>query len=89
MRRFGDRQLKAYPVQTASFANDGTRLFVGSDHSLVRRYVCEVCLPLQELDELASTRLARGLSDEERKRYVLPSPLLAWIADHMPSSPAP
>jgi hypothetical protein len=78
-----------YVVRTVSFADQGMRLIVGSDDGHVRRYACEVCLPLQELDELVSTRLARGLSDEERKRYVTPSPLLAWIADHMPSSPAP
>jgi WD40 repeat protein len=72
-------------VRAVSFASDGTRIVAGSDDGTVRRYVCEVCLPLPGLVRLASSRLARGLSDDERRRYVTQGALLGWIADHLAS----
>lgn len=72
-------------VRLVSFASDGRRIVAGSNDGKVRRYECEVCLPLPGLADLVSARLARGLSDEERERYLSQSALLGWIADRLPS----
>ena len=74
-----------YAIQTVSFANDGTWVFAGSGDGMVRRYTCEVCLPLPKLNDLISSRTGRILSDEERAHYVPVSPLLGWIVDRLPS----
>ena len=71
-------------VKAVSFANGGTEIIAGSMDGTVRRYGCEVCLPLPRLVELTSARLARGLTDDERQRYVAPG-FLGWIVDWLPS----
>jgi len=81
------RQLLSYrsatwAVEAVSFANDGKRIFAVGGDGKVRRYDCEVCLPLPALIDLISSRVGRGLSAEERARYVPQSTLLGWMAGH-------
>jgi WD40 repeat protein len=71
-------------VKAVSFANGGTEIIAGGMDGTVRRYACDVCLPLPKLAALASTRLARQLTEDERQRYVAQSALLGWIADWLP-----
>jgi len=85
------RQLLSYQsaqrlVRTVAFANNGQRIFAGSDDGMVRRYACEVCLPLPGLIDLLDTRTARALSAEERARYMPEYALASWIARRLPSA---
>ena len=84
------RQLLSYrsagwAVRMVSFAKDGTTIFAGSRDGTVRRYECEVCLPLSALIDLVSTRASRGLSAEEHAKYVPENALLGWIVGRSPS----
>ncbi|WP_217568445.1 TIR domain-containing protein [Mesorhizobium sp. GbtcB19] len=71
-------------VRMVSFVGDETRFITGSDDRLVRRYECKACLPLPELAKLATSRLGRALTDQERNQYLPQNSLLAWIGDHLP-----
>jgi len=68
-------------VKVVSFANNGTEIIAGSMDGAVRRYECEVCLPLPKLVERVSAQLARTLTDDERRNYVASGTLLGWIVD--------
>lgn len=71
-----------WAVETVSFSNDGTKIFAAGGPATVRRYECEVCLPLPALIDLVSSRLGRGLSAEERAQYVPKSTLGGWMTSY-------
>src|SRR5262249_2962175 len=77
-----------WAVQTVSFADDGTTIFAGSGDGTLRRYQCEVCAALPVLLDLSASRAARGLSEQERARYVPGNALLDWIVDRFQSRPS-
>jgi WD40 repeat protein len=68
-----------WAVETVSFSNDGTKIFAAGGIGKVRRYECEVCLPLPALTDLIAVRTARELSADERARYVPKNWLLDWM----------
>jgi hypothetical protein len=70
-------------VLTVTFANDGTEIVATCEDGTARRYHCEIYLPLPKLVELASSRLARELADDERQRYVTQGALLGRIMDRL------
>jgi hypothetical protein len=53
-----------------AFAGDDTTIFSASRDGVVRRFRCEVCLPLEELQSLISSRVTRELTAGERAQYV-------------------
>ena len=57
-------------VDQVTFAGDGTTIFSASRDGAVRRFRCEVCLPLEELQSLISARVTRELTPGERAQYV-------------------
>jgi photosystem II stability/assembly factor-like uncharacterized protein len=66
------------PVTALVFAKDDTRIFAASMDGLVRRYECEACASFPALMDLASVRLGRELSPEERTRYLPQAGLWLW-----------
>ncbi|HEV3471234.1 MAG TPA: TIR domain-containing protein, partial [Pyrinomonadaceae bacterium] len=72
-------------VVHVSFGPDDTTIFASGSDGAVRRYRCEVCMPLPALTQLAASRTARGLSDEERARYVPDTSVLGWVWNYLPS----
>jgi WD40 repeat protein len=85
-----NRQLLYLPagwaVRAVAFAKTGTKIFTISEDSLVRRYACDVCLPLPALLDLVSSVTARDLTAEERARYLPQSALLDWIVRVAPGA---
>ena len=84
------RQLLSYrsaiwAVEAVSFADDGTTILAVGGNDKVRKYKCEVCLPLPALNRLIESRIGRGLSAEERARYVPKNTLLGWMVDRFSS----
>jgi WD40 repeat protein len=57
-------------VDQVTFAGDGTTIFAASRDGSVRRFRCEVCLPLEELESLISSRVTRQLTPAERAQYI-------------------
>ena len=60
-------------VNAAAFDPSGRTIVTGGADGTVRTYVCRICGDLEELSELARSRLAetgRELSTEERERYL-------------------
>jgi hypothetical protein len=62
-----------------SFSNDGTKIFAAGGPATVRRYECEVCLPLSALTDVIAARPGRALSADERARYVPKNWLIDWM----------
>jgi hypothetical protein len=53
-----------------TFAGDGTTIFAASRDGAVRRFRCDVCLPLEALESLISSRVTRELTPGERAQYI-------------------
>jgi len=51
-------------------AGDGTTIFAASRDGAVRRFRCDVCLPLEALESLISSRVTRELTPGERAQYI-------------------
>jgi WD40 repeat protein len=57
-------------VDQVTFAGDGTMIFAASRDGAVRRFSCEVCLPLEALESLITSRVTRELTPGERAQYI-------------------
>jgi len=57
---------------SAAFAPDGRSVLGGAGETL-RLYRCDVCAPLADLLSAARDRVARELTDTERRRYLEPA----------------
>jgi WD40 repeat protein len=57
-------------VDQVTFAGGGTTIFSASRDGAVRRFRCEVCLPLEDLQSLISSRVTRELTPGERAQYI-------------------
>jgi WD40 repeat protein len=57
-------------VDQVTFAGDGTTIFAASRDGAVRRFRCDVCLPLEALESLISSRVTRELTPGERAQYI-------------------
>ena len=57
-------------VDQVTFAGDGTTIFAASRDGAVRRFRCDVCLPLEALESLISSRVTRELTPGERAHYI-------------------
>jgi WD40 repeat protein len=57
-------------VRSAAFSPDGKYVVTASYDQTARIYACEVCRPIQEILALARTRVTRGLTPEEREKYL-------------------
>jgi hypothetical protein len=51
-------------------AGDGTTIFAASRDGAVRRFRCDVCLPLEALESLISSRVTRELTPGGRAQYI-------------------
>jgi WD40 repeat protein len=58
------------PLEGAIFDVTGTLVLTASDDGTARVFSCDVCVPLPELIELATSRLTRELSAEERAEFL-------------------
>jgi WD40 repeat protein len=61
------------PVRAAAFTPDSRSVVTVEPGGTVRRASCEICVPLDELVQLADTRLAatgRQLTDEQRRGFL-------------------
>ena len=63
-------------VNSAAFSPDGKYIVTASNDKTARIYGCEVCRPIQEVIALARTRVTRGLTPEEREKYLHEPPRL-------------
>jgi hypothetical protein len=59
-----------WAVDQVTFAGDGTTIFAASRDGAVRRFRCDVCLPLEALESLISSRVTRELTPGERAQYI-------------------
>jgi WD40 repeat protein len=57
-------------VWSAAFSPDGKYIVTGSYDKTARIYACEVCRPIQDVLALARSRVTRGLTPEEREKYL-------------------
>lgn len=57
-------------VENAAFSPDGRLIATTKWDKTVQIYACEVCGSIEELLALAPTRVTRGLTKEERNRYL-------------------
>ena len=66
------RQPLAYGAKIAAvaFSPDGTRIAVAFEDSTARISECEVCVPDDQLLNLAESSATRGLTPAERQRYL-------------------
>jgi len=84
-RRVLSYQSASWAVETVSFSNDGTKILAAGGPGTVRRYECEVCLPLPALLDLVSSKTARELSADERTRYLPEGTLLGRLISRLAS----
>jgi hypothetical protein len=59
-----------WAVDQVTFAGDGTTIFAASRDGAVRRFRCDVCLPLEALESLISSRVTRELTPGGRAQYI-------------------
>lgn len=66
-------------VSRVFFGSDSSTLFAASMDGYIRKYRCDACLALADLEKLAKNRISREFSAEERSRYFPEATLLSWI----------
>jgi len=69
-RELLSRKAPGWWVDQVTFAGDGTTIFAASRDGAVRRFRCDVCLPLEALESLISSRVTRELTPGERAQYI-------------------
>jgi hypothetical protein len=68
--RTPDCKAPGWWVDQVTFAGDGTTIFAASRDGAVRRFRCDVCLPLEALESLISSRVTRELTPGERAQCI-------------------
>jgi len=58
------------PLAFAKFSDDGKYVLAVGKEGVVRIYACDVCLPTNELLQMAQQRRIRELTPDERNRYI-------------------
>ena len=57
-------------VTSVAFDRDGANLATGSDDATARVWGCEECGPIAQVVDVARDRVARPLTDDERRVYL-------------------